>query len=93
MEIDFGDLDMNHGSLQWLISSMGRPLDLHMGPNQPIFCGRLPKALLIMMVELVCPFAILGGSGDVSSWSPKLVFLSFCTYIQIEDMYMWNQFI
>ena len=33
MEIDFGDLDMDHGSLQWLISSMGRSPDLHMGPN------------------------------------------------------------
>jgi hypothetical protein len=33
MEIDFGDLVMDHGGLQWLISSIGRSPDLHMGPN------------------------------------------------------------
>jgi hypothetical protein len=29
-----------------------------------------------MMVELVCPFATLGWSGDMSSWAPKLGFSS-----------------
>jgi len=49
MKIDFGDLDMDHGSLQWLIGSLGRSSDLHMGPNQPIFCRWLLEALFIMM--------------------------------------------
>jgi len=63
-------------SLQWLIGSMGRSPDLHMERNHPIFYRWLPEALLIMMVELVCPCAKLGWSGYMSSWASKLGFSS-----------------
>ena len=68
VEIVFGDLDMDRGSLQWLIGSLGRSPDLHMGLNQPIFCRWLLEALFIMMA---CVDGLVGPSrGRPSSrWS------------------------
>jgi hypothetical protein len=94
MEIDFGDLDMDHGSLQWLKGSMGASPNVHMGPNhQPIFCMWLLEALFIMMVEMVCPFAILGGrptcqAGPQARFSSTLYLHSNRGYVHVEPSYL-----
>jgi hypothetical protein len=46
-----------------------------------------------MIVHLDSQLAVLEGLANMSSWALKLGFCPLCTYIQIEDMYMWNQVI
>ena len=58
-----------------------------------IVCIELVEALPIIMMFLMVNWPYLGDRATTHVGTLDLVFLPFCSYIQIEDMYMWNQVI